>query len=206
MGCSCNSRCIFVSICIIQLVTVTFRQVFDFLGLQWTSIVANFCQISVLILGLYGAYQYKRRIIAVYATWTLIWIGWNIFLICLYLDIGILRLNNHGIAVNLAITDSYSWFKNTSFSCDSLSSTPLWLDPTTPTNMPIDCAIDYRYIEIFQSGLQVAFACFGFIISCYVIGVLEDDSGSFDFIGSDDRKRGGPEESPLVRSHRVAEE
>lgn len=212
MGCRGDSRCLFISLCVLQLLTVCTRQVFDFLGFQWTSIIANFCQITVLILGLYGAYQYKRRIIAVYSTWTLIWIGWNIFLICLYLDIGILHLNEHTIALNLAITDSYSWFKNTTFSCDSLA-IPHSNEPATATGVPATtCAIDFRYIEVFQSGLQILLACFGFIISCYVIGVLEDDSASFDFIGGyGDRKRAEAEGTahhlqPLVRSHDVSEE
>lgn len=48
------------------------RQVFDFLGFMWAPIIANFIHIAFLIIGIFGAYQYRSayvitvRIICVY--------------------------------------------------------------------------------------------------------------------------------------------
>ncbi|KAL8179646.1 UNVERIFIED_CONTAM: hypothetical protein K2H54_070310 [Gekko kuhli] len=83
------------------------RQVFDFLGYQWAPILANFLHIIVVILGLFGTIQYRPRYIVVpllgnracwqkashirggrYAIWTAIWVTWNIFIICFYLEVG----------------------------------------------------------------------------------------------------------------------
>ncbi|PKU31462.1 sodium potassium-transporting atpase subunit beta-1-interacting protein 4 isoform x3 [Limosa lapponica baueri] len=64
------------------------RQVFDFLGYQWAPILANFLHIIIVILGLFGTIQYRPRYIVVYAIWTAIWVTWNIFIICFYLEVG----------------------------------------------------------------------------------------------------------------------
>uniref|UniRef100_S4RF67 Sodium/potassium-transporting ATPase subunit beta-1-interacting protein n=1 Tax=Petromyzon marinus TaxID=7757 RepID=S4RF67_PETMA len=42
-------------------VTAVERQIFDFLGYQWAPILANFLHILMLILGLFGALQYRPR-------------------------------------------------------------------------------------------------------------------------------------------------
>lgn len=55
----------------VKLVVVE-RQVFDFLGFMWAPIIANFIHIAFLIIGIFGAYQYRSayvitvRIICVY--------------------------------------------------------------------------------------------------------------------------------------------
>uniref|UniRef100_A0A7M4FUB6 Sodium/potassium-transporting ATPase subunit beta-1-interacting protein n=1 Tax=Crocodylus porosus TaxID=8502 RepID=A0A7M4FUB6_CROPO len=64
------------------------RQVFDFLGYQWAPILANFLHIIIVILGLFGTIQYRPRYIVVYAIWTAVWVTWNIFIICFYLEVG----------------------------------------------------------------------------------------------------------------------
>ena len=46
-------------------ITIAIRQTFDVMGLQWSCIVANFCQITALIIALYGVCQQKRQLIAV---------------------------------------------------------------------------------------------------------------------------------------------
>lgn len=187
-----------------QLITVCARQVFDLLGFQWTGVTANFCQITVLILALLGAYRYKRRNVAVYSAWTLFWTGWNIFLVCLYLNIGILDLEEHSVAVNLALVDSYSWFKNTTFSCDSTRET-VTVPFNSSTSNGSGCIIDFRYVEVIQAGFQIMLACFGFVISCYLIGVLEDETTKVTYATSEPRKHNGVEDLPLVRGRYVSE-
>ncbi|XP_068890396.1 sodium/potassium-transporting ATPase subunit beta-1-interacting protein 4 isoform X2 [Aphelocoma coerulescens] len=87
MGC-CTGRCTLIFLCTLQLLAALERQVFDFLGYQWAPILANFLHIIIVILGLFGTIQYRPRYIVVYAIWTAIWVTWNIFIICFYLEVG----------------------------------------------------------------------------------------------------------------------
>ena len=47
-----------------QIATVE-RQVFDFLGYMWGPIIGNFLHILVVIIGLFGAIQYRPKIVFV---------------------------------------------------------------------------------------------------------------------------------------------
>uniref|UniRef100_A0A8B9R4B0 Sodium/potassium-transporting ATPase subunit beta-1-interacting protein n=1 Tax=Anas platyrhynchos TaxID=8839 RepID=A0A8B9R4B0_ANAPL len=69
-------------------VSVLERQIFDFLGYQWAPILANFIHIIVVILGLFGTIQYRPRYITGYAVWLILWVTWNVFVICFYLEAG----------------------------------------------------------------------------------------------------------------------
>ncbi|MBN3270581.1 NKAI1 protein, partial [Polyodon spathula] len=48
------------------------------------------------------------------------------------------------------------------------------------------CLLDYQYIEVLSSALQVFLSLFGFVYACYVSKVFLDDEDSFDFIGGFD--------------------
>nr|KAF6506866.1 sodium/potassium transporting ATPase interacting 2 [Rousettus aegyptiacus] len=71
-----------------QNVCVLERQIFDFLGYQWAPILANFVHIIIVILGLFGTIQYRPRYIKGYAVWLVLWVTWNVFVICFYLEAG----------------------------------------------------------------------------------------------------------------------
>ena len=90
------------------------RQVFDFLGYQWAPILANFLHIMGVILGVFGTVQFRSRYLVLvsrgchgfrvclsrrtclnlplslcqYAVWLVLWVGWNSFIICFYLEVG----------------------------------------------------------------------------------------------------------------------
>ncbi|KAG8133641.1 hypothetical protein E2320_011404, partial [Naja naja] len=64
------------------------RQIFDFLGFQWAPILGNFLHIIAVILGLFGTIQYRPRYIVLYSIWTALWVTWNVFIICFYLEVG----------------------------------------------------------------------------------------------------------------------
>lgn len=105
--------------------TIIERQIFDFLGYMWAPILANFFHIIFVIFGIFGSYQlcpkylitvsyFKQNwicfsisfpnnwffsilffLLIKYAIWTLLWTGWNAFLICFYLNVGVLnRVSN----------------------------------------------------------------------------------------------------------------
>ncbi|XP_061610547.1 sodium/potassium-transporting ATPase subunit beta-1-interacting protein 2 isoform X3 [Phyllopteryx taeniolatus] len=87
MGC-CSGRCTLAFICGMQLVSVFERQIIDFLGYQWAPILTNFLHIIVVILGLFGTIQFRPRYVTGYAAWLVIWMTWNVFIICFYLEVG----------------------------------------------------------------------------------------------------------------------
>ena len=91
------------------------RQVFDLLGYQWLPIAANFLHIVFVIFGFFGGYQYRKSYLITvtyllfylddfttfthnfcclslqYSVWQVLWLAWNSFVICFYLDIGVLN-------------------------------------------------------------------------------------------------------------------
>ncbi|CAI9164125.1 unnamed protein product, partial [Rangifer tarandus platyrhynchus] len=77
---SCPTLC--DPVCVLE------RQIFDFLGYQWAPILANFVHIIIVILGLFGTIQYRPRYITGYAVWLVLWVTWNVFVICFYLEAG----------------------------------------------------------------------------------------------------------------------
>ncbi|XP_010773996.1 sodium/potassium-transporting ATPase subunit beta-1-interacting protein 2-like [Notothenia coriiceps] len=87
MGC-CSGRCTLAFICGMQLVSVLERQVIDFLGYQWAPILTNFLHIIIVILGLFGTIQFRPRYVTGYAAWLVVWMTWNVFIICFYLEVG----------------------------------------------------------------------------------------------------------------------
>ncbi|XP_030627771.1 sodium/potassium-transporting ATPase subunit beta-1-interacting protein 2 isoform X2 [Chanos chanos] len=87
MGC-CSGRCTLAFICGIQLISILERQIFDFLGYQWAPILTNFMHIITVILGLFGTVQFRPRYVTGYAAWMVLWVSWNVFIICFYLEVG----------------------------------------------------------------------------------------------------------------------
>ncbi|KAG7262962.1 hypothetical protein CRUP_002569 [Coryphaenoides rupestris] len=69
-------------------VSVLERQVVDFLGYQWAPILTNFVHIIVVILGLFGTIQFRPRYVTGYAVWLVVWMTWNVFINCFYLEVG----------------------------------------------------------------------------------------------------------------------
>uniref|UniRef100_A0A803TJZ3 Sodium/potassium-transporting ATPase subunit beta-1-interacting protein n=1 Tax=Anolis carolinensis TaxID=28377 RepID=A0A803TJZ3_ANOCA len=162
------------------------RQVFDFLGYQWAPILANFLHIIIVILGLFGTIQYRPRYIVVYAIWTAIWVTWNIFIICFYLEAGGLSKDSELLTFN--ISRHQSWWSENGPGCVR-KETPMvglkGLDSHSYVSV-IGCALEYRYIEVMHSALQILVALVGFVYACYVVSVFTEEEDSFDFIGGFD--------------------
>jgi sodium/potassium-transporting ATPase subunit beta-1-interacting protein len=73
---------------VLQLISTFERQIFDFMGYMWLPILANFLNIIFVIFGLFAVVQYSARYMLAYSVWTLIWLAYNVFIICYYLDVG----------------------------------------------------------------------------------------------------------------------
>lgn len=179
MGCGQHSgRCILLTVCILQIISTAERQVFDFLGYMWLPIIANFFNFIFVIFGFFGAFQYRTKYIIIYFAWLLVWVGWNVFIICFYLDVGI--LDNSRDWLNFG-TGSASWWEVNGIGCKAVYATNLTdIDPFRPIR-PVavnDCLVDYVYVETIHAGIQCAFGALGLLLSVYLIRVFseEDDS------------------------------
>ncbi|RZC42572.1 sodium/potassium-transporting ATPase subunit beta-1-interacting protein [Asbolus verrucosus] len=188
----CSRRYFFLSVCLLQMVLVmalfiishkTFiiffqlsvieRQVFDFLGYLWIPILVNFFEIIFIILGFFGAYQYRPKYIISYILWHLFWLGWNIFIICLYLDVANLdHKTNKVLKLDLK---SESWWSNEGPGCRKVVRLK-----DEPFKAEIEnCLVNYVHVEIFQAGLQCVIALLGIVIGiCLSRIFLEEDDTS----------------------------
>ncbi|XP_065547393.1 sodium/potassium-transporting ATPase subunit beta-1-interacting protein 4 isoform X3 [Lathamus discolor] len=157
MGC-CTGRCTLIFLCALQLLAALERQVFDFLGYQWAPILANFLHIIIVILGLFGTIQYRPRYIVVYAIWTAVWVTWNIFIICFYLEVGGLSKDSELLTFN--ISRHQSWWSENGPGCvkkEASMSGIKGLDGHSYISV-IGCALEYRYIEVMHSSFQILIA------------------------------------------------
>ncbi len=190
---SCSGRNILYALMALQLISTLERQIFDFLGYMWLPILGNFVHTLIVILGIFGVYQYTSIHMIVYLLWCLIWIGWNVFIICYYLGTG--NLNDHDI---LSFgTGSFSWWlvnnigckaeyfaSNDTTSIPSLApTTPFYSDPGPPMYKPVKpstvagCILEFQYVEVIHAGIQVGFSMlalvFGIPLTHYLITVVE---------------------------------
>ncbi|XP_048057677.1 sodium/potassium-transporting ATPase subunit beta-1-interacting protein 1 [Chanodichthys erythropterus] len=179
----CDGRCTLVVICCLQLVAALQRQVFDFLGYQWAPILANFLHIVAVILGVFGTVQIRSRYLILYAVWLVVWVGWNSFIICFYLEVGHLS-QDRDFLMTFNTSLHRSWWMENGPGC---LVTPVPDSPLAPQDHHVitvsGCLLDYQYIEVVSSALQVFLALFGFVYACYVSKVFQDDEDSFDYIG-----------------------
>ncbi|XP_050999930.1 sodium/potassium-transporting ATPase subunit beta-1-interacting protein 4 isoform X1 [Acomys russatus] len=183
---SCSGRCTLLALCALQLVTALERQVFDFLGYQWAPILANFMHIVVVILGLFGTIQYRPRYIVVYAVWAAVWVTWNVFIICFYLEVGGLSKDRGLLTFNLS--RHRSWWEEHGPGCLREDAATAGLGVLHGQSLVVGagCAMVHSYVEALHSGLQILLALLGLVYGCYVVSVLTEEEDSFDFIGGFD--------------------
>nr|XP_025870970.1 sodium/potassium-transporting ATPase subunit beta-1-interacting protein 4 isoform X1 [Vulpes vulpes] len=166
-------------------VTALERQVFDFLGYQWAPILATFVHIVMVILGLLGTIQYRPRYVVVYAVWEAVWVTWNVFIICFYLEVGGLKKDSELLTFNLS--QHRSWWREHGPGC--LHDEPeAGLGPLGGRALVagVGCALEHGYTEALHSALQILLALVGFVCACYVVSVFTEEEDSFDFIGGFD--------------------
>ncbi|KAK9890259.1 hypothetical protein WA026_010369 [Henosepilachna vigintioctopunctata] len=179
-------RYIFLSTCLIQMIVVVQRQVFDFLGFLWIPILTNFFEIIFIILGFFGGYQNRAKYIISYIGWQILWILWNIFLICLYLDLGDLN-HKTNIVLKLDIK-SESWWRTEGPQCKKTISPEASPDVEISSDVE-NCLFNYVNVEIFQCGLQSIFAVLGVLFGINLIRVFSSGSDTSFSDKNSKRKR-----------------
>ncbi|KAL8596998.1 hypothetical protein ACOMHN_050097 [Nucella lapillus] len=167
---------------ICQLLSTVERQVFDFLGYMWAPIIGNFFQIIAIILGLFGACQHYRSFIVVYVVWSLLWLGWNIFVICLYMEVGILNRNRERYILTIG-TESKSWWLEHGVGCmvtnDTWEASPKQSAessrPIPPEEFVQGCILNYYYVEVIHAAVQVLLALVGLVVACVILHAYLDE-------------------------------
>jgi len=179
MGCGRHSsRCFLLTLCILQIISTAERQVFDFLGHMWLPIIANFFNFIFVIFGFFGAYQYRAKYTIIYFVWLFIWVGWNAFVICFYLDIGV--LDNARDWLNFG-TGSASWWEVNGIGCKAVYPTNLTnIDPFRPIRPQevSNCLVEYVYVETIHASIQCVFAFLGMCVSIYLIKVFSHEEST----------------------------
>nr|XP_035940649.1 sodium/potassium-transporting ATPase subunit beta-1-interacting protein 4 isoform X7 [Halichoerus grypus] len=179
MGC-CSGRCALIFLCTFQLVTALERQVFDFLGYQWAPILATFVHIVMVILGLLGTIQYRPRYIVVYAVWTAIWVTWNVFIICFYLEVG--GLSKDSELLTFSLSRHRSWWHEHGPGCLREEPEAGLGPPDGPALGPgVGCVLERGYAEALHSALQILLALVGFIYGCYMVSVFTEEEDSCEW-------------------------
>ncbi|KAL8220275.1 UNVERIFIED_CONTAM: Sodium/potassium-transporting ATPase subunit beta-1-interacting protein 1 [Gekko kuhli] len=134
------------------------RQIFDFLGYQWVPILANFLHIMAVILGIFGTVQYRSKYLILYAVWLVLWVGWNAFIICFYLEVGHLSQDRDFI-MTFNTSLHRSWWMENGPGC--------LVTPIMNSDLAIEdhhvitvtgCLLDYQYIEVVSSAMQIFLA------------------------------------------------
>ncbi|CAH2285286.1 sodium potassium-transporting ATPase subunit beta-1-interacting 3 isoform X2 [Pelobates cultripes] len=177
MGC-CTGRCTLIFICTLQMLAALERQIFDFLGYQWAPILGNFLHIIVVILGLFGTIQYRPRYIVVYTIWTAFWVAWNVFVICFYLEVGGLSKDTDLMTFNISI--HRSWWREHGPGClRKVVPAPASSNLGDHSFISVtDCIIEFQYLEVIHSAVQILLSLIGFVYACYVISVFTDEEDS----------------------------
>ncbi|XP_050521938.1 sodium/potassium-transporting ATPase subunit beta-1-interacting protein [Daktulosphaira vitifoliae] len=157
-----------LTIFMFQMVSVGARQVFDFLGFMWGSVLANFFELLFIIFGIFGVIQSDVLYLLSYSVWSIVWSIWNIFVVLYYLDI---KLNSYDI-MSLG-AESVSWWESNGPGCKIFfypNHTGIEEDAikTVRPDLITGCVVDYQKIEMIQATLQILFAICGILCSLYV--------------------------------------
>uniref|UniRef100_A0A1D5QKU7 Sodium/potassium-transporting ATPase subunit beta-1-interacting protein n=2 Tax=Cercopithecinae TaxID=9528 RepID=A0A1D5QKU7_MACMU len=168
---------------VVEMISALERQIFDFLGFQWAPILGNFLHIIVVILGLFGTIQYRPRYIMVYTVWTALWVTWNVFIICFYLEVGGLSKDTDLMTFNISV--HRSWWREHGPGCVRRVLPPSahgMMDDYTYVSVT-GCIVDFQYLEVIHSAVQILLSLVGFVYACYVISISMEEEDTFDFIG-----------------------
>ncbi|KAL7860174.1 hypothetical protein SRHO_G00153210 [Serrasalmus rhombeus] len=97
----------------------------------------------------------RPRYIVVYAVWTALWVAWNVFLICFYLEVGGLSKESDLLTFN--ISAHHSWWSEHGPGCVRREMPPSGMrNADTHSYVSVmGCLLEYQYIEVLHSGFQI---------------------------------------------------
>ncbi|XP_077808297.1 sodium/potassium-transporting ATPase subunit beta-1-interacting protein 4 isoform X3 [Macaca mulatta] len=121
-----------------------------------------------------------------YTVWTAIWVTWNIFIICFYLEVG--GLSQDSELLTFSLSQHRSWWHEHWPGClhEEVPAAGLGDPHGQALVSGAICALEPSSVEALHSGLQILIALLGFVCGCYVVSVFTEEEDSFDFIGGFD--------------------
>ncbi|XP_015687348.1 sodium/potassium-transporting ATPase subunit beta-1-interacting protein 3, partial [Protobothrops mucrosquamatus] len=116
-----------------------------------------------------------------YSIWTALWVTWNVFIICFYLEVGGLSKETDLMTFNISM--HRSWWREHGPGCIRRvvrPSAPGIIDDVSYVSVT-GCIIDFQYLEVIHSAIQILLSLIGFVYACYVISVFmeEEDSSKY---------------------------
>ena len=167
----CMPKNILYVIFILQLISTAERQIFDFRGYMWLPILANFFHIIFVIFGVFGLYQFFNvPYLVIYNVWNIIWIGYNVFIVCYYLSVGDLSAEDDLLSFG---TGAYSWWLVNTPGCKPHynSTLPSGFNPDHPVrpDYVVGCYMRYEDVEVTHAGIQLVLSVIGMILTSYMI-------------------------------------
>jgi len=157
--------------------------VFDLLGYMWLPILGNFLHIIFVIFCIFGVNQRKPNYIYSYCIWSLVWIAWNAFVTCYYMEVGSLDRGEDVLSLG---TNSFSWWMANGYGCRPVYyhniSNELIIDamernvyhPLRPSEVN-GCLMEWYYVEVIHAGVQVILAALGMSASMYLVYLFVTD-------------------------------
>uniref|UniRef100_A0A7N5K0P8 Sodium/potassium-transporting ATPase subunit beta-1-interacting protein n=1 Tax=Ailuropoda melanoleuca TaxID=9646 RepID=A0A7N5K0P8_AILME len=113
----------------------------------------------------------------VYAVWAAVWVTWNVFIICFYLDVGGLAKDSELLTFNLS--RHRSWWREHGPGCLHEEAEAGLQPPDGQALLPgVGCALEHGYAEALHSALQILVALVGFVYACYVVRVFTEEEDS----------------------------
>jgi len=161
----CVPRNVLLVFMVLQLISTVERQIFDFLGYMWVPILGNFFNIIFVIFGLFGLYQFNHKYMIAYSVWTFLWILFNIFVVCIYLEVG--NLSDESNILDFG-TGSYSWWLPNGPGCKQELNTNFTENPSNKPDV-YGCKVNYKHVEVTHANIQIALSFIGFILSIFTI-------------------------------------
>ncbi|CAH1985402.1 unnamed protein product [Acanthoscelides obtectus] len=115
---------------------------------------------------------FANHMALIYLLWHIFWLGWNIFLICLYLNVaGLDHEKNKVLKLDL---NSDSWWKKEGPGCKvkDIDAIPVEYE---------GCLIDYVHVEIVQAVIQSFFALLNTIMGIWLSRIFLEEDDTFNF-------------------------
>ncbi|XP_077942295.1 sodium/potassium-transporting ATPase subunit beta-1-interacting protein 3 [Gasterosteus aculeatus] len=187
MGC-CSARCMLIPLCCLHITAL------------------HFFYMVMVILGRFGVIQYRSRYVFMYLLWTLLWVGWNVFVSCLYLDLGGLSKISH---ISVIIRDPHSVRSQIQFTItSSLPVVSLQHIDVSSLGVSSHCSggrtpvrgtrarafpeqnqqnpqlttvlswLEYQYIEILHRIVQLLVSLPGFVYAFYIVSTFSEEEDS----------------------------
>uniref|UniRef100_A0A5S6Q9Q9 Sodium/potassium-transporting ATPase subunit beta-1-interacting protein n=1 Tax=Trichuris muris TaxID=70415 RepID=A0A5S6Q9Q9_TRIMR len=162
-----NGRLLLIAILVNLALTVA-REVFDFLSYLWFPILVTFCNVLALVLALFGVAQNRPLLLAVVLCWIPLWILWNVFLACFYLNVGGLDRDADLIWLNWS-TSGRSWWYANAPECR------VHYNQSLANLVVTDCLVPYYSIEVV---IAIVHCLSSVVVACLIIMFLRrHDSG-----------------------------